>query len=300
VVVEPIHENAGRGEGVGYFESNGVLVIVNERGECVSSTVGVKSYSEFSERLLAVQVEGKETYLRDDGTLLVQRFELCRDFSGGFGQVQVEGGWGLVDKSGSTVLDFMYQEIGPVNSESSLVPVLKKGVWQLIDVEGKTRKLFDAAALYAGPSTYAVGVRQGKNIKFGLAGCDGNWLIEPRFCEMSRPGVDTVAAKLDDRWELLSFDGYRLFSTDATTLHSVSCGAAAAYFGGRITWDGLEGGKFRFLDRNGTIMFTREFDSTFGFRSGVAEVGTMIDMEGVNWKWGYINQDGVVLWEPSD
>ncbi|GIW99329.1 MAG: hypothetical protein KatS3mg111_2662 [Pirellulaceae bacterium] len=302
IVVEPNYDGAGGGIGIAYIKNASNLVVVDFRGQELHSVNGVKTYCEFSEQMLSVEIGTEWTYLCADGRLMPTRYAICRDFHGGFAAVEdFDGRWGLIDRDGNWVIEPKFEEALDFDPISKWLPVMRSGRWEMVNLSGQIARLNATDVLPSGNGFYGVEVEikggRDERTLYGIIDADLNWAIPPQFPEMALPGPDNVSVRDGDSWINIGFDGQVRFRSDATFLGSVFCGLARAYVNGTVTANGLAGGKFAFVDTRGKLTIDPKYDDAFDFRNGVAEVGVFLD--DTNTSWGYINVDGKELWPPS-
>ena len=298
VIAEPKYRFSGRGIGNAYLITDEGLVVVDCQGSEVGFIKGVTSYSEFSDQMLVVEVNGGMTYLGLDGKLLPGIYEVCRDFHGGFASVQdFNGRWGLIDRKANWVIKPRFEEALDFDTKTQRLPVQSSGLWELVGIDGKISSLGAADILPGTNGVFGAAVSKTGFLLYGLIDATSEWVVAPEFSDMAFLGPDNVSVRDSDGWANIGFDGEYRFRTDAVALGSVCCGLARAYVNGKVTSTGLIEGKFVFFDSSGNLTIDTGYDDAEDFRDGVSEVSTLLNDE--ERSSGYINLVGRELWSPK-
>lgn len=140
-------------------------IIWSEEKECV---VGVDSQGEITEKdasdlalaeglypvTNSTEIGAKYGYINESLQLdIALIYQNAGEFSEGLAATEKNGLWGYIDKDGKTIIDYMYESIGPNGSytfRNGLAPVKKNGVCGLINRQGDSVISFDFEEIYQG------------------------------------------------------------------------------------------------------------------------------------------------------
>ncbi|MEQ1644495.1 MAG: WG repeat-containing protein [Pyrinomonadaceae bacterium] len=254
----------------GFIDKSGKLVIEPK----------YRDASSFSEGLSLVYDEGKYGFIDKSGKVIVPlQFEDALSFSNGLARVKVGDKFGFIDRSGKLVISpkFSYAEPfseglakvivgGPKTSRTygGYFAQRGKGQIQFIDVQG------------------TVIVKLPQNIIDAKSFSEGLAAIE-------------LKAKGKDDPPLTGFidrSGRFVIPPKYPFVDSFKDGLAQF----------LLDGKWTFMDKSGSIIFSTSYQVSYGFERGLAhaqQVGPGGYDDWQNHKYGYIDKMGKVIWAPT-
>lgn len=231
------------------------------------------------------------------------------------------GKWGLIDAEGKRKVRFSYSHIGSFDSEANVIPCERDGEWYYIDINGNKRLAGNREYTYLGSFGNGLAPAQAGE-KYGYIDREFN---EYKF-EFDYAGAfanGTAAVEKNGKWALINekLDPITDFVYDTVLLDDYgfcsSFGAAVVKTGDTYSLINVEGkelfggfeaieipasetepvavmknGKWGFVDRDGKMVISANYDQARSFSLGMAPV--MIDG-----KWGYIDQNNKVVIEPQ-
>ncbi len=159
--------------------------------------------------------------------------------------------YGLINKKGEFVIKPLYDLIGSKNSDGQLAVSLD-GNWGLVDKTGKTviaHKYSRAYPATEGLISVVIGGHPGSGGKFGFIDEKGNYVIEPKY-ERAHPFHEGLAAvKLNGKWGFIDKSDKVVISFQYTFAFSFSKGIAPV----TVESNGLTpfGGKQGYIDTSG-------------------------------------------------
>ena len=108
---------------------------LKESVDWVIEPVYEASWPSFSEGLVSVGLNGKRGYIDKYGSTVIPfRYEEASEFHEDMAAVKVNGKWGYIDKKGDVKIPFQYEEASEFGD--GLAPVKKDGKWMAIDNTG--------------------------------------------------------------------------------------------------------------------------------------------------------------------
>ena len=143
------------------------------------------------------------------------------------------------------------------------------------------------------------------NGKVGFIDNSGKIIINPQFDNANEFSEGLAAISVDKKWGFIDkngkivinpqFDGVNDFKEGFAT---ICIGCDYLYGANRISADNKRFEripvKFGYINKNGKIVITPQFDWAYGFQEGLAQVEI-----GINGKWGYIDKTGKLVIQPQ-
>lgn len=220
------------------------------------------------------------------------------DFNGNYSIASKDGKYGVVDRSGKTVVDFSYDSIQEWRSpqgDKTLIIIEKDGKWGLMD--GDFRMLaepqFSDMEIHSVcPEDSLLIVRkktESGDSTYGLMSSDGKLLLDCVYSEISEPSEGRIAvSNTDGKWAYFDCDGRQITDFSYTGVSDYSEGLAY-----------VEGESCGFLDRGGQLVLRQTYVNPFNIKSirfseGLAE---MKDAEG---NARYIDRAGNTVIQPTE
>ena len=98
----------------------------------------------FSEGLVrAENQEEKWGYIDKEGSTVIEfLYQEAEEFANGYAAVKSSGKWGFIDPNGAVVIDFTYDEVEPF-SKGGFAHVRDGDIWQVIDTSGNVEYFID-------------------------------------------------------------------------------------------------------------------------------------------------------------
>jgi hypothetical protein len=263
----------------------GLIGFIDGRGDVVVSPRYQGAHGVFWEQRCLVKTKGgKCGYIGMRGTLVIPAvYDSGMRFNEGLAFVRMGERWGVVDRSGRTVIGFRFKRVpGHCYFEHGLAPV--------------------AAA----------------DGKFGYINRKGEWVIEPRFDFARSFSEHRAAVRIGKDWGYIDTQGFLLPGGARFGMAGpFREGLAAVRMGGRVGYlkksgdfaieprycDGRDFsnglakvrlrplGKMHYIRRDGTLAFEHGYDSCGDFNEGVTWVETDAG-------YGYINTQGAMVIKP--
>jgi len=212
-VVDFIYDDASDFEdGFAIVKSDYRFGLINREGELVLDCIydGVNMPKE---GLVCVNEDNKFRYLNMDGTLAIDLPNNIKDateFTEGLAGVLRNDKWGLIDKAGNLVVDFVYDELYKMN-EFGLYQVSKDGKIGIINKDGKivldisyddNLQGFNFVDGFSG----AV-----KNGKWSIIDTKGNTVLDLHDCKFEGFDNGLIRVKKDNMLGYMNFNGDEYF-----------------------------------------------------------------------------------------
>ncbi|MEG2455037.1 MAG: WG repeat-containing protein, partial [Oscillospiraceae bacterium] len=223
--------------------------------------------------------------------IIKEQFGRASDFSEGIAAVSKGDKYGAIDKTGKTVIPFIYDRAGTKMTDGVL-PVQKDEKWGAVNKSGAVviPLIYDDIMNDGGQHNMENGLLYAKlGAKWGAVNKDGNVVIPFLYSKMYSVNGDLVIlskkvlenGKMEDRWGVINRAGTQIVNFAYDRVGSgISDGTIAIQ----------KGGKWGFFDLNaGKVLVEPKYDDVEpydGFVNGFTAVGK-------DKKWGYINRAGV-------
>jgi hypothetical protein len=274
-----------------YFPQNNTYVIINTRGEELSTEIskyhlieifgyGAKGYSE---GLLAVMIKDKWGYMDVTGRIVVPlKYDHLTEFNDGCGVAILKDQFFLIDRNGNET---------PVEGEpddvkqftENLAPFFsKKERWGFINTSGKIvilPQFLSVGNFYNGKTR----ARNSNNL-IGLINEKGEWILDPAYNVIK--DFDKVSglarAKKGDSWFYINENGEE-FTFDISEISDDFREGLAR---------GRKGELFGFFNNKGEWVIEPQFQDTRDFKNGYAGAKSG-DL------WGLIDKKGNWIIKPS-
>ena len=272
-------------EGVASVKKDGKNFIIDTTGKIVSSP-DIEDYilgiHEFKSGIALVSLLQEKLFINKKGQKLFgQVYDDARDFSNGLAAVKIDGKWGFIDEHGKLKIANKFDYVESFLTQFAPVRVNKK--WDIINTTGQILTKHSFLFVYGGtelPFQSAVNGHPAYIDQYGdeIIGisCERFGCFSEGFADIYRDGK---AGFIDLKGNIVipcQFENTRPFSEGMAGIQI--------------------GGKWGFINKEGEIKIQPRFDDVGPFQKGLARV--WIYGEDHN-AYGYINQDGVIVWEPS-
>lgn len=230
-------------------------------------------------------------YMDTLGRIAIQpQFDFARQFKNQVAIVKTENTWGLIDKTGKSVLECIYNDVQYLeNSDSQMIQILvRKERIGLIDNTGKVV----VPAIYTDLGKVQEGrIAVERGGKWGFCDLNGNEIIACQYEKVQDFSEGLAAFRKDKKWGFVDLYGnvvienqYRNVGNFKENLAPVSLRYA-----------------YQYIDKSGKIVISTAFNEAYDFENGVARVQhekiwTLIDLNG-----NFVNQSSKYLKiEPFD
>lgn len=299
---------------------NGRFGYINQAGK-IAIEPRFEAASQFSEGLAAVRVEGKWGYLRPDGKLAIPpQFDDAADFHEGLAFVAngIGKAWGVIDSSGSFVVQPSFQGDKSLRFSQGLAHVGEYGAMFYIDREGnavtesftiardfkngfasvmvgtgngaidKTGNLV-VPATYSAPVEFSEGLapvwlaqeRKGYINTQGLVAIPDRFRVADPFSEGLAPVEENGRVGFIDRMGKTVL----LLGTDVLWAEPFSEGLAIAYNNRQ---------KAGYVDKQGKLVIPFRYEHAYPYKNGLAAVSY-----GFPPVSGYIDKTGRLVWREA-
>lgn len=302
---------------VGVLKVEKDLVLFDLEKKTSTRMENVTTYSTFSEGMLCFEdlSSGKTGFADRDGEVRIPaRFDWARQFVGGICAASLDGETvGLLDRNGDWLIRPRFQRVLPHQVDSEYFAAFHEDEdWVIVDRSGNVISHPNCHAIRGPVDGYfpcLVECSDGTP-RWGIADLESKIVVDPIFAEI---GGDLSSGTLSGTIDGCHFGVIALDSSwivnPSRYLFVGECrdGLRLFYEGGyrNADWQ-LEGGKFGFLDKEGSIAFAHRFDRAFDFDRGVAEVGDFLDdcpalagdpcQEDHECRVGYLTNTGALVW----
>ena len=241
----------------------------------------------FEGRLAPVRTatEGWAYVDRDGARVGNGGYDSAEPFSDGRAAVRSGFLWGYIDESGAVVIEPQFAAAGPF--VEGLAPVQTADGWQYVDRSGAV--VVGETFAEAGPFSAAglAPVREAGSEVWKYVDRSGRIALNTTF-EAAAPFSEGYAAvRVGDRTGFIGTDGTFLVGPKMAEAGRFSEGRAAVRFNNRWTYVSRD---------DGLIITSPEFASAAPFRGGLGQVTIG---NGENYRVGYVDADGAVVWEPQ-
>jgi hypothetical protein len=202
-----------------------------------------------------------------------------KPFSEGLAAVYQSGSWGFIDTEGKVKIE---PDFWDADSFSEGLAAIHKGRWGYIDRTDKViippqyfqaRRFSEGVAPVKGPSGWLFIDKTGRPVA-GLSG----------FEDAESFGGGLAAVRVRSKWRFITHEGKKGFELEFTKVSNFNEGLAAV--------QGMENGKYGFIDSSGTYLIQPLFENARPFADGLAAVR-------LNKRWGYIKKNGEMRVPPS-
>lgn len=272
---------------------------INQKGKLVIDLRGCLAEN-FSEELAVFWFDISNTsdytggsmrgYIGKAGNVAIPaQFYSASSFSEGFAVVQDKKGYRYIDRLGKTVLEPNVELAYNFSEGMAKVKVGKK--WGYLGKSGKViiDAIFDQAYDFSN-GLAVVGFDNSraqdpnKPILYGYIDKTGEIVIKPKFRNAQSFYEGLTRVNLDGKSMCIDKTGKKVCDLPGF-LGDFSEGLAAVHVKfGRRSWG--------YIDKTGKIVIEARFDEADTFEGGLARVK-------VNGKWGYIDDRGQYVWNPS-
>ena len=295
------------GEGVGFIDTNGELVIPTVF-EATNHPQMINAWYMFKEGLSVTVKNGKCGYIDKQGNVVIApEYDCASPFSQGIAAVCKEGKWGAIDQNGKMVIPMEYTFVQTVRE--GLCGVYKDPLCGYLDPSGKTviplTDKYDLIHLFrCGMAVVTVGnwkldlPKQNENESaadflkrfrkkvdenfqknsFGAINQKGELVIEPKYQYISDFGDGLAAATIDGKKVYINTLGQTVFEVPQYNYHGT-------FFEG-LAWV-RSGEKYGCIDTSGKLIIPTEYDNMLVFKNKYAPASK-------SGKWGLIDQNGTV------
>lgn len=151
-------------------------------------------------------------------TVIENKYDDALSFSEGTGRVKLNGKWGLIDRSGRSIIHCQYELIGPFSDPYlNLAKVKKNDKWGFIDRSGAevVPPKYDGIAIftfmdYLEPFEDCGLITVKLNKKYGVIDHRGREVLAVQYDDFNS-GIDgLIPAKKDGKWGLINCDRERV------------------------------------------------------------------------------------------
>jgi hypothetical protein len=226
------------------------------------------------------------TYIDRDGARVgAAGYDSAEPFSDGRAAVRQGFLWGYVDESGSVVVEPQFAAAGPF--VEGLAPVQTADGWQYVDRSGSVA--FDGTFAEAGPFSAAglAPIREAGSEVWKYVDRSGQIALNTTFAAAGPFSEGYAAVRVGGRTGFIGTDGAFLVGPKLAEAGRFSEGRAAVRFNNRWTYVSRD---------DGLIVASPAYTSAAPFRGGLGQVTTG---SGDNLRIGYVDADGVTVWEPQ-
>lgn len=184
---------------------------VNRAGALLGRTTSAGAFQRQDDPLLLVVEQGLQGYIDRQGAVKIPtRFEEARPFRGGRAAARAGARWGLLDESGSWVVEPSFDAILPVQGPTGLWAFRLEGRWGLLNEAG--RRLTDAAYEAIGSSRDGVVAAKAAD-GWGLVAADGALRAAPRYEALAPLGEAAgfwAAQGRNGKWGVVAANGLEI------------------------------------------------------------------------------------------
>lgn len=236
-------------------------------------------------------------YVDEAGRVAIDgRFGLPFPFFCGVAVAERQRKYGAISKQGDDLIPFQYNHLSEFNGGDYAAVRLgdRTGV-----IDRANHMLCPCRFLFIGIFTAgAASAFLGKGS--GVISPHGEWLLPPRWDELGyRIAEGLLAARQGKNWGFIDLQGTWAIPPCFTDVGYFREGTATVMVGGE--WgdeDHASGGKMGIIDRLGRFVVEPLWDGVRNFDGELASVG-IGDLANELGRWGYVNRQGQVVWEPS-
>jgi hypothetical protein len=211
---------------------------------------------------------------------------------------------GFIDKSGNVAIELKYSDSAPF--QEGLAPVKDNTNWGFVDPDGKLA----IPATFEDVGSFTEGLARAKSDgKWGYIDKTGAWVIQPQYSEAEsasppvlhfREGLAAVYA--DGNWKFIDKAGTQVFEGVFHKAGEFSEGLCPVVVN-VATKAGETDYRLGFIDTTGRMVIAPQFYAgvtltnqlVVGFHSGLSPVKEVTG----SGLWGYINEDGKFVIEPT-
>ncbi len=217
---------------------------------------------DFSEGLACVMVDEKYGYINLDGEMAIEpRYVMATAFSSGLAGVREEEGGkcGFIDKKGKTVIDFMYDEVGPF--VDGVARAVLNGTLCYIDTSG----LVILTASNTSADDFHEGLARivNEDELFGVVDTSGKTVIDCKYTYLG-PFSNGLA---------LAYDSEKVGYINKNGEYVINPEYSFFYSGSKAGFDFMDDGyvivikdnKFGVVDKEGNEILPCEYDGINGF-----------------------------------
>lgn len=243
---------------------------------------------QFSEGLASVEIDRKRGYIDRKGKIIIGlQFEWANSFRDGLAKVITADSYGLagfIDKSGKVVIKPQFREVD--NFSNGLAVFQMNSLYGFIDTSGRT--VVEPQFSYAHPFSEGLAcVRLDE--KWGFIDKTGKFAVPPRFDDASSFSEGVGSVQLAGKHLFIDKKGRSVIEPGLDY-------PADQFFGGQfsegwVRWP-FYGGKWGYLDKNGSVAVSPLYDCTWDFSEGLARV-QIAD------KWAFIDKAGTIVIQPK-
>lgn len=272
-------------EGVAAVKKDGEHHIINTSGVVVASPniehyiLGIK---EFKNGLACVSLRSGEIFIDKEGNQVFETiYEDARAFNNGLAAVKIEGKWGFINNQGRLKINNDFDYVESFLNEFAPVRVEKK--WGIINKAGEFQTKPNFTFIWGS-----------SEIPF-LSAVDGNFIYIDQYgneklsisverCSPFNEGLAIIyrenkAGFIDKEGNIVipcRFDNAHPFSEDMAGIQ--------------------EDEKWGFINKTGEVIVQPRFHDVGPFQNGLARVWIYGEDQNV---FGYVNENGIIVWEPS-
>ncbi|MBL7791931.1 MAG: WG repeat-containing protein [Saprospiraceae bacterium] len=214
-------------------------------------------------------------YIDTSASVVIQpQYTYAADFTNNVGIVACNEKWGMINRSGHTLIPCQYDGIGFLeNTNNSIVKVyVQAPKYGLIDTLGQLR----VGAVYDEIGSFAEGrLAVKRNGMWGFVNVDGLEVIPCRFREVLNFSEGLAAVKLGRQWGFIDKQGDVQIKFEYKR---------AGNFNNGLAWVQNDEG-VGYVDRLGAMAIPARYEKAFDFQGGVARIVSggkygLIDMRG--------------------
>ncbi|WP_396336448.1 WG repeat-containing protein [Fischerella sp. JS2] len=236
---------------------------------------------EFSEGLAQVQIDGKWGYIDKSGNVVIQpQFDETDKFSEGLARVWISGqNWGYIDKTGKFVITQQFTKDNANNFSEGLARACVVSTCGFIDKTGS----FVIERKFAGAADFSEGLAAVKTRgKWGFIDKSGNFVIQPQFNNAGYFSEGLADVTIADKSGYIDKNGKVVIKPIFDDNYKFSEELASVKIDS----------KWGYIDKTGNVIIKPIFADTYNFHEGLAAVKT-------DGKYGYINKSGNFVIQPT-
>ncbi|ELS31409.1 MULTISPECIES: WG repeat-containing protein [Pseudanabaena] len=292
-----------------YISASKVLSDLGTRSEIV-----VSEYSEsqvISEKVSAIQIQSLERvqigkkygYENESGQVVTkQLFDYARSFSEGLAEVELNGKWGFINATGEFGIPPQFDETSEFSDGLARVKLNDK--WGIINVTGR----YEGIPQFDEINKFSDGLARVKlQGKYCFINKKGDIVLRPNFdfCDDFREGLALVIIESYGKNVLYNIRDINYIMTSSKLAEKLEkIGIDTCFYQ-------LRAGKYGFINKNGEVVISPQFDIARSFDNGTAIFGMiksyynlsknkegMIDLFR-NTEYGLVNKNGKIIVKPS-
>ena len=193
--------------------------------------------------LFAARKGNSWQYIGRDGQALGDRYDEIRTHQAGYGAVQRNGKWGLVDKNAELVLPCEYDEV--LDVYNGLSAVQESNAWRYIHPDGTPA--FEGTFSHADEFRDGLSPVQTTEGLFGFVNVKGEMVIEAKYTEAGRfhEDVHFAPVALNGKWGIVDRNGKEIIKPKYESILTIPNLALSIV---------TEKGKYGLINRTGKVI----------------------------------------------